>query len=29
MFNRTGRFDVRHACGGWGHVTVEMRAELR
>jgi len=29
MFNRTGCFDVGHACGGWGHVTVEMRAELR
>jgi hypothetical protein len=29
MFNRTGCFDVGHACGGWGHVTVEMRAEPR
>jgi hypothetical protein len=29
MFNRTGCFDVGHVCGGWGHVTVEMRAELR
>lgn len=29
MFNRTGCFDVGHACGGWGRVTVEMRAELR
>jgi hypothetical protein len=29
MFNRTGCFDVGHACGGWGHVIVEMRAELR
>lgn len=27
MFNRTGCFDVGHVCGGWGHVTVEMRAE--
>jgi hypothetical protein len=27
MFNRTGCFDVGPACGGWGHVTVEMRAE--
>ncbi len=27
MFNRTGCFDVGHACGGWGHVTLEMRAE--
>ena len=29
MFNRTGCFDVGHACGGWGHVIVEMRAEPR
>lgn len=29
MFNRTGCFDVGHACGGWGHVRVEMKAELR
>jgi len=29
MFNRTGCFDVGHACGGWGKVIVEMRAELR
>ena len=29
MFNRTGCFDVGYACGGWGHVTVEMRAEPR
>jgi len=29
MFNRTGCFDVGHACGGWGRVMVEMRAELR
>ena len=28
MFNRTGCFDVGHMCGGWGHVIVEMRAEL-
>lgn len=27
MFNRTGCFDVGAACGGWGHVVVEMRAE--
>ena len=26
MFNRTGCFDVGVACGGWGHVVVEMRA---
>lgn len=29
MFNRTGCFDVGPACGGWGHVLVEMRAEMR
>ena len=29
MFNRTGCFDVGPLCGGWGHVLVEMRAELR
>jgi len=29
MFNRTGCYDVGPACGGWGHVIVEMRAELR
>jgi hypothetical protein len=29
MFNRTGCFDVGHACGGWGHVIVEVRAEPR
>ena len=29
MFNRTGCFDVGPACGGWGHVVVEMKAELR
>ena len=28
MFNRTGCFDVGPLCGGWGHVQVEMRAEL-
>jgi hypothetical protein len=27
MFNRTGCFDVGPACGGWGHVVLEMRAE--
>jgi len=26
MFNRTGCFDVGPACGGWGHVVVEMNA---
>ena len=29
MFNRTGCFDVGPACGGWGHVRVEVRAEKR
>jgi hypothetical protein len=29
MFNRTGCFDVGPLCGGWGHVQVEMRADLR
>jgi len=29
MFNRTGCYDVGPACGGWGHVIVEMRAETR
>jgi hypothetical protein len=29
MFNRTGCFDVGPLCGGWGHVQVEMRAEMR
>ncbi|MFC1884901.1 hypothetical protein ACFL2O_09025 [Thermodesulfobacteriota bacterium] len=29
MFNRTGCFDVGPLCGGWGHVQVEMRAEVR
>lgn len=27
MFNRTGCYDVGPACGGWGHVILEMRAE--
>jgi hypothetical protein len=29
MFNRTGCYDVGPACGGWGHVIIEMRAEPR
>ena len=29
MFNRTGCFDVGPACGGWGHVVMEMKAELQ
>lgn len=28
MFNRTGCFDVGPACGGWGHVVLEMKAVL-
>jgi hypothetical protein len=27
MFTRTGCYDVGPACGGWGRVIVEMRAE--
>jgi len=26
IFNRTGCYDVGLACGGWGHVVVEMKA---
>jgi hypothetical protein len=29
MFNRSGCYDVGPACGGWGHVIIEMRAEPR
>jgi hypothetical protein len=29
MFNRTGCYDVGPACGGWGHVIIQMRAEPR
>ena len=29
MFNRTGCFDVGSMCGGWGHVQVAMKAELK
>jgi hypothetical protein len=29
MFNTTGCFDTGPACGGWGHVTVRMTAELK
>jgi hypothetical protein len=29
MFNRTGCFDVGPLCGGWGHVQLEMKAEVR
>lgn len=28
IFNRTGCFDVGPACGGWGHVVLEVRAVL-
>ena len=26
IFNRMGCFDVGPACGGWGHMVIEMRA---
>jgi hypothetical protein len=29
MFNTTGCFDTGPHCGGWGHVTVRMTAELK
>ena len=29
MFNTTGCFDTNPHCGGWGHVTVRMTAELK
>jgi hypothetical protein len=29
IFNRTGCFDVGPACGGWGHVVVELKAESK
>jgi hypothetical protein len=29
MFNTTGCFDTGPSCGGWGHVVVRMRAELK
>jgi hypothetical protein len=29
MFNTTGCFDTGPICGGWGHVVVEMTAELK
>ena len=29
MFTTTGCFDTGPACGGWGHVVVQMTAELR
>ncbi len=29
MFNTTGCYDTGPSCGGWGHVVVKMRAELK
>jgi hypothetical protein len=29
MFDTTGCFDTGPSCGGWGHVIVRMRAELK
>ncbi len=29
MFNTTGCFDTGPSCGGWGHVVVRMRAEVK
>ena len=29
MFNTTGCFDTGPLCGGWGHIVVKMKAELR
>ena len=29
MFNTTGCFDTGPTCGGWGHVVVKMKAELK
>ena len=29
MFDTTGCFDTGPLCGGWGHVVVRMRAELK
>lgn len=29
MFDTTGCFDTGPGCGGWGHVVVKMRAELK
>jgi len=28
-FRRTGCFDVGVACGGWGHITMEIKVEER
>lgn len=28
-FKRTGCFDVGVACGGWGHITIEIKVEER
>ena len=29
MFDTTGCFDTGPSCGGWGHVVVRMRAQLK
>lgn len=29
MFNTTGCFDTGPGCGGWGHIVVKMKAELK
>lgn len=29
MFNTTGCYDTGPVCGGWGHIVVKMRAELK
>ncbi len=29
IFNTTGCFDTGPACGGWGHVVIRMKAELK
>jgi hypothetical protein len=29
IFNTTGCFDTGPMCGGWGHVVVRMRAEVK
>lgn len=29
MFDTTGCFDTGPSCGGWGHVVVRMRAEVK
>jgi len=29
MFNTTGCYDTGPSCGGWGHVVLKMKAELK